>query len=1360
MLLAYQLNREGTLEKIAQPFLEYLVSKNVLVFYAQKIKHLYIWIGRNASQTVKSNIANIQARLLQLHPGSTFLRQITIEDGSEPHLFLELLSLSKDDIQKKEDEFKQFRQKEIEEVRKGINTGRTLFESEKVEDAYQTLSEMLQRAVKLDNDELVEQAETIYKMVKAKKEWLEKLQIAKKELENYEKYLDDSLSIEKASQAYEYSEKIRMLVDYQKGLEITPVLKEKIEKARTLYEEYQEKSNFTERTYFLEKAKFEEAVSYKDFEAAHKSLEKMKEVASNAMDVHLKEDYEKNQQSYLPQYEKWLKEKEESQKEEFEIRTQIDSIKKQLDEAISKEDVEKTSNLITIIQTYSTQTKNEAVQNEIRKIQSEYKQKLQKIEDKIRISKEIAEDLKTVENYVAEESYDTSLKTLQNDLIQAEQIEATSLIEQLTRRIQEISQIKQQKQEYDETVKRLSIQIDLELESLELDSAEINAKKLLHIAESAKDEPQISAAREKLEKITTKKIKMENIRKNAALKKQIEEINTKDHAKLADSKIRLLELLENPEINSNEELNSLALSKLTLIKNFELKSEIIAKIQSVEKEIQNKEWDSAERDCKILIQLAQSSLYDEERTFAEMKFAEIQRMKQENAIQKEKEQLLEEINKIPEPNEQTIDEILNLLESKKQEEKLAKYPEIQQVIEEKHRKILEMKEKILEEKKNKEIMQKIEAIPDPNIQNVDTIIKEIDTLLETTELRENNQAKAKLEEKKNKALEIKERAQNEEKIVKANLEEISQAIHEFNLPKAEKLLKETQPKMQFIKDDSLTVKIQEYLDLIENKKKEMKEKKEKVEQNKENAKKALDEKNYQEAITSINQGIELAEQIHDDQMIVSLNALKQQIEIEKKEKETIEQQQKSIEKLIEQAEGAYKNKNFEEVEAILQKIRTEYPKSSVEPFNQKIDRIDKNTTELKKKQHEKLTMFNQIKATMEAELNEDKYLSASENCKILVRMADDLGLEETEKIKLTEKSKSIEELLQKEREKKKLEREQVLKTLEAASTIMETEKDILPDIVELSIQDSIGNISDDLDSMMTALNSVLETQRVEIKNEVSSKSILKSKSGEIIELERKSKVVESSDTATQGFQNQTADQPVLPTKGPVKISFTSGLENPLDDVIEEAILQDVIPYNFEVTEFHVEGITLDKEPEKEMTKEGLQYTWYLKDIEPKQKVEINYDLRRRVSRTVIVPVQDQLKVIKTHSNLEFLNVEGLFDAKLKFVNHFGDNIKGIIIEDIIPLYYLYNIKYPDNQKPKGIDKSNNGALVKWNIKEFDKEQVAIHQYRLMEIYKFEELKIETRTLSKHAITFVRNRKYQNSIEQFDKILNKLKTYSS
>lgn len=216
--------------------------------------------------------------------------------------------------------------------------------------------------------------------------------------------------------------------------------------------------------------------------------------------------------------------------------------------------------------------------------------------------------------------------------------------------------------------------------------------------------------------------------------------------------------------------------------------------------------------------------------------------------------------------------------------------------------------------------------------------------------------------------------------------------------------------------------------------------------------------------------------------------------------------------------------------------------------------------------------------------------------------------------------------------------------------------------------------------------------------------------------------------------------------------------NPFDDVIESAIITDLIPYNFEIMEMQLNGEPVKALPDKSLTKNGIEFRWELKNIPPKEKVEINYDLRRRISRSVIFILKGKLQIIKTHSNLQNLELDGFYEASLPFSNSYGTTIEGVIIEDIIPLYYLHFVKEPTNLVPAVTSNTEHGDLIKWNIGTMKAESLN-YQYRLLELYRLEELKINIKDLTKNGISAINKGDLTEALQFYDNLINQLEEYN-
>jgi len=345
---------------------------------------------------------------------------------------------------------------------------------------------------------------------------------------------------------------------------------------------------------------------------------------------------------------------------------------------------------------------------------------------------------------------------------------------------------------------------------------------------------------------------------------------------------------------------------------------------------------------------------------------------------------------------------------------------------------------------------------------------------------------------------------------------------------------------------------------------------------------------------------------------------------------------------------------------------------------------------------------------------------------------------ETEEIPRIVEEPPIDVTREEERLRKEEEQEQLIEKAKEIEELIKIEENVLPLVEEFSREEILGDISDDMDEILEKVGTLLEDHRVEVKKEMTAKSVLTSASGEKVELE---KTIEIEKT---------------PEKEKVAYSVHSGLTNPFDDVIEEAILTDLIPYSYEITEIQINGTPVKEASKKNLTKEGVEITWVMTDIPPKESVDINYDLRRRISRTAIFILKDQLKIIKTHSNLGRALIKGVYEADIPFTNTYDTYLDGVIIEDIIPLYYIHFIQVPQNILPATVI-SNNGEMIKWNIGKMN-PGTRHYVYKLLELYKYEELKIAVNELNKEGLYALYKHDFVGTADKYDEIIELIEKY--
>lgn len=533
-------------------------------------------------------------------------------------------------------------------------------------------------------------------------------------------------------------------------------------------------------------------------------------------------------------------------------------------------------------------------------------------------------------------------------------------------------------------------------------------------------------------------------------------------------------------------------------------------------------------------------------------------------------------------------------------------------------------------------------------------------------------------------------------------------------------------------------------------------------------------KEYLYAIKRAEQVIKLVEKVNDEKKIEEMEAfikeMQRLLELERLEKERLERERLAREKAEkERLERERQTKEKAERER-LEKERLEQEKAEKERLErerQEKERLEQEKAEQEKLEKERLEQeklerekaererkekerFEKDKmkeiSRLESELNKNikknKYYAAINNCERIIAIVKEINKQEI--------VDQYEKLLQELREKLKnqdssrqKEQEELINKAKEINNYVEAEREVLPLVEEYSIKDILGDLSGDLDSIQQKLNSVLDQHRVEVKNEITSNAILKSKSGEIEEIEKKTHVNESKEKSNN----------VEVTK----VTVESRVDNPFDDYLEQAIISDIIPYNFEINEITLNGDSTDKEPEKITTKEGLELKWTFTDIPPKESISLVYDLKRRVSRTIIIPTEKELKIIKTHKAIESLKQTGLYVAKINFSNKTDMELKNTIIEDIIPQYYIFEINKPE-EEPKNIKQQEIGSLIKWAINTVPINYSALYQYKLLELYLYEDFKMKITQLNKQALDELEKQKLDISLKKFDEIVKMFDQY--
>lgn len=438
--------------------------------------------------------------------------------------------------------------------------------------------------------------------------------------------------------------------------------------------------------------------------------------------------------------------------------------------------------------------------------------------------------------------------------------------------------------------------------------------------------------------------------------------------------------------------------------------------------------------------------------------------------------------------------------------------------------------------------------------------------------------------------------------------------------------------------------------------------------------------------------------------------------------------------LKEEISTAFESENLREIGAIVKKSKDIVSKILIEDhnpewkkyysdYNVRMDKINEEIFDLEQNYEDKQSK-NQLSAALEFG-------------KKIIEMARESGIEEFEK-KYTAQLDELQTEIDIENSKRDKELEEIKEKAKELENIIKVEEDTLLLVEEFSVNDILGDLSGEINETLEKVGALLVDHRVEIKTNITNKAVLTSASGEIVELNQDIEVVDNKEEPTNYY-------------------VKSGLTNPFDDILEEGILTDLIPYNFEIMNIEMNGKKVEEIPEKVLIKDGAQLEWKIENLKPKEKVEIKYDLRRRVSRTIIFMLDNNLKIIKTHSNLKPSEQKGFYDALFPFSNSFGKDLSGVVVEDVIPLYYLHFVKEPSEFVPVKTADSRLGDLVKWNIGTLEQKSLDYH-YKLLELYRLEEIKVDVENLDKDGNDAINNGNIVEAIQKYNEIKEVLLNY--
>jgi hypothetical protein len=237
-------------------------------------------------------------------------------------------------------------------------------------------------------------------------------------------------------------------------------------------------------------------------------------------------------------------------------------------------------------------------------------------------------------------------------------------------------------------------------------------------------------------------------------------------------------------------------------------------------------------------------------------------------------------------------------------------------------------------------------------------------------------------------------------------------------------------------------------------------------------------------------------------------------------------------------------------------------------------------------------------------------------------------------------------------------------------------------------------------SSFAVLAAVSQATREKSPQEIQTNAFVKSVSGESQFIEPKFEINPLSPSEIlSNFDGESMSEPAETEKGKepsesledldtLDLDYTAKTEitNEFEDDLIDIEIVNTIPFSFEVVNIKTD-FELD---EKRPTSEGLVFTWKKDRIEPGEKTSVEYILRKRIERSIILRKVNKVSVV----NL-YYSVQQQMQANLDFVNTSGQVFHEILVEDVIPPELIVN-QSKTNKKIKPVTiPTHDSTLYRW-----------------------------------------------------------------
>lgn len=243
VIKTFKLNYDGTFDEIAyENIKDVFTIVNILAIYIQKIKTMYIWIGRNATQALKNHVAKIRVILKEEFPQFRIIRNITFDMRSETYEFFNNLNITKEELY----EIINYQEKTVLPVLEKIDElkekSEKSIESKQYKSAIELLKEIIGLAEKIQDDALVTEQKRLISKLTEKFENQQIVSEIEQETKIVEKEYNELIKAKNILKAHELVEAFIKKCETDYDLSLIPSAKELIIKEKKKWNAEQEKT--------------------------------------------------------------------------------------------------------------------------------------------------------------------------------------------------------------------------------------------------------------------------------------------------------------------------------------------------------------------------------------------------------------------------------------------------------------------------------------------------------------------------------------------------------------------------------------------------------------------------------------------------------------------------------------------------------------------------------------------------------------------------------------------------------------------------------------------------------------------------------------------------------------------------------------------------------------------------------------------------------------------------------------------------------------------------------------------------------------------------------------------------------------